>query len=82
MVPGVPGKSGPHVPRPVVKELQKESGAVPLLFQPMVEQIARGNLPRLRSVTNTNVSLWMVSGAPGEAGQSVPRAVVEELKKG
>ena len=24
----------------------------------------------------------MVSGAPGEAGQSVPRPVVEELKKG
>ena len=56
MVPGVPGKSGPRVPRRVVKELQKESGAVPLLFQPMVEQTARGNLPRLRSVTKNNVS--------------------------
>ena len=50
MVPGVPGKSGPHVPRRVVKELQKESGTVPL------EQTARGNFPSLRPVTKTNVS--------------------------
>ena len=56
MVPGVPGKSGPHVPKPVVKEPQKESGAVPLLFQPMVEQTARGNLPSQRPVTKNNVS--------------------------
>ena len=47
---------GPSAQRAVVEELKKETGAVPLLLQPMEEKIARGNLQSPGPATKKTVS--------------------------
>ena len=56
MVPGDPGEPGPSVPRTVEEELDFGRGVVTLLFLPMVEMIARGNLHSQHPATTTSVS--------------------------
>ena len=53
---GENGSPGVAAQRPVEEELSPDSGTVTLLLQPMVENIARGNLFSLGSVTTTHVS--------------------------
>ena len=56
MDPGGAGVIGPSAQRAAVEELKKETGAVPLLLQPMEEKIARGNLQSPGPATKKTVS--------------------------
>ena len=56
MVSGAPGEAGQSVPRPVVEELKKGQGTATPPHNPMVGNIARGNLWRSGSAIRTNVS--------------------------